>query len=170
FFLVGISGHLNQGYMFRYPDDLNLMVSTAERSPLRERCHTSGRSYLPPANACEYFGEDIKWAILGDSHAVELGYALGDSLREKNEGLKHLSFSSCGPELLYKTNTIGCARWLKEAVSEIQGNADIENVLISYFYISQQNMRGIDNEYVDRYGSESDLRDLYFDSLEALVV
>jgi peptidoglycan/LPS O-acetylase OafA/YrhL len=103
-------------------------------SPFREKCHTGGENYIEPSNACSYFSDNVTWAILGDSHTVELAYALADKLAMRDEGIKHFSFSNCKPSFGQSKEFSNCAKWTNDAVENILNNKHIENVVINYRY------------------------------------
>ena len=71
------------------------LISQAQPSPLRGKCQI--KEYQDPAQSCEYFGENITWAVLGDSHSTEIAFALADKLKARDEGITHFSFSVCKP-------------------------------------------------------------------------
>ena len=55
------------------------LLESARPSLLRGRCHaTNGADSV--ARACAIGGETASWAVLGDSHGVELSYALAQGL------------------------------------------------------------------------------------------
>ena len=130
FLVAGIIGHVNNGFASRFPS--NVLSKTTLSSPKRDKCHTKGNDYLLPAKACRYFGEDINWAILGDSHVTEIGFALAEELKKTNNGLLHLSFSDCPPALLFEPNLPGCSQWLKDSITQIVNEKTIKNILIGF--------------------------------------
>jgi peptidoglycan/LPS O-acetylase OafA/YrhL len=129
--IIGVTGHHYQGY----PDRFDAVQYQKSTSPMHGECNTRGQDYLPPSQACEYLGEDITWAILGDSHIVEPAYALARRLKTHNQGLLHLEFTACpnGYTLELK-HPAGCSDWSKEAVAEILSRDHIKNVLVAYRY------------------------------------
>ncbi|SNR88656.1 Peptidoglycan/LPS O-acetylase OafA/YrhL, contains acyltransferase and SGNH-hydrolase domains [Methylobacillus rhizosphaerae] len=131
-FCAGLAGMQGKGFpdRFQQPE----LMTSAVGSPLREQCHTSGTDYLKPTQSCKYFGKHITWATLGDSHTVELAYALGEKLKQRNEGLLHLSFSGCPPALLFEAREPGCSAWMREAVAHLEQRQDIKHVLIGFSY------------------------------------
>jgi peptidoglycan/LPS O-acetylase OafA/YrhL len=96
-----------------------------EKSPKRS---CSVRSYENPENSCSYFYDDVEWAIIGDSHSIELGYAMAEKLKYKNIGLKQFSYSSCN---FYSSESSDCKRWYKEAIDYIYENKNIKNVIVN---------------------------------------
>jgi peptidoglycan/LPS O-acetylase OafA/YrhL len=74
---IGLLGHLTNGFIELKTTTLErAFISTATISPKRKECHTAGENYKKPINACKYFGLNTRWATFGDSHTVELAYAL----------------------------------------------------------------------------------------------
>jgi peptidoglycan/LPS O-acetylase OafA/YrhL len=137
-FLIGTSGligfgvgsYLSEGYAGRFA--ANPLAASAVSSPMRQQCHTKGSDYLPPAQACRYFGEQIDWAIFGDSHVVEPGLALAEQLAPQQRGLLHLSFSDCPPALAFTTNLPGCSQWLHESLQLLVNEHSIRHVLVGF--------------------------------------
>ena len=65
---------ISRGFEYRMPEEFLEVASKAKPSPYREKCHIG--TYQKPALSCEYFEDNVQWAILGDSHTVEIAYAL----------------------------------------------------------------------------------------------
>lgn len=132
FSFIGLSGHIFKGYPGRFNNTHYL--ETAQFSPKRKACHTTGENYLKPENACTYFNDDITWASLGDSHVVEPAYGLAKMLEKQQEGLLHLSFSDCPPALLFEATLPGCSKWINEALSFLESHDTIKNILVGFRY------------------------------------
>jgi hypothetical protein len=104
-------------------------LRSAAPSPLRAACHTGGAAYLPPARACTLPEGAATWAVLGDSHAVELAYALAQA--SQGRAVRQLSFSGCAPSW-HAGGANPCARWTDQAVRNLIDDARIEVVVVSY--------------------------------------
>ena len=132
-FSIGVAGHITKGfYDQRMTEHQGLLLSTASPSPKRKECHTEGEHYLRPSEACRYLGARIDWAVFGDSHSVELAYALARKLEGSNMGVLHLTFSGCPPMFGRNNGGSPCARWSNEAVEYVRSDSEIENVVVSY--------------------------------------
>lgn len=130
FVALGVLGHLSKGLPQRYSDEV--VQIPRDNSPKRKACHTSGRNYLSPEESCTYSGENVSWAVFGNSHAVELAYALADRLEPRGEGLLHLSFSGCMPLMLNELEAPGCREWLQESQDYLVSQPSIRNVVLSF--------------------------------------
>jgi hypothetical protein len=136
FILYGSIGHLTNGFAkLKINNFQKKLLSSAVISPKRNICHTSGPDYLKPEKACKYFSEKPTWAVFGDSHAVELSYALADKLKTSNDGVIQLSFSHCPP--IYNSqqpasDNAECSNWTNESLDYILKNSEIKNIIISY--------------------------------------
>ncbi len=108
---------------------LQTAIDTIKSSPKRQECHTKGVDYLKPLHACRYHSRNVTWAVLGDSHGVELSYALASRLEAKEEGVLHLTFSNCGPE---NDTESDCGRWTKDAVVTVLSDPTISNIVVTY--------------------------------------
>jgi peptidoglycan/LPS O-acetylase OafA/YrhL len=133
FFCAGTWGHLTDGFrsVKTTPEQRNLL-DMARYSPKRVECHTEGRNYRRPADACEYFEGTVRWAVLGDSHAVELAYAVAERGRSAGVKVKHLSFSGCGPVFDHTLADVNCRNWTHEAVAYLAGDPTIHTVIVNY--------------------------------------
>jgi SGNH domain (fused to AT3 domains) len=133
FLMAGAAAHATDGFFsVKFNDMQQLLMKTVEESPKRDACHTEGRGYDDPDASCEYFAENVRFAIFGDSHAVELAYALADLLEEHDIGIKHYSISSCAPSYRKQYDESACSTWTTAALDSIINNERIGTVVISY--------------------------------------
>ena len=132
--IAGIVVLKENGFITLAPANYQYLLNNAMASPYRDRCHIS--NYEDPSKACEYFGENISWATLGDSHSTELAYALAQKLHHNGIGLKHFSFSGCVPSFKEDKEFSKCSNWYNEAVSYILNNNSIQNVVLNHRFIS----------------------------------
>ncbi len=135
FLLLGLAGHATHGFeQARTTDAHRQVLKTAAASPLRARCHTGGAGYTPPAQACEINGGPLRVAVFGDSHAVELAYALAQGLAPRGIRLKQFTFSGCSP--MFGRTVTGrdqpCADWTNAAANFIATHPDIDHVVVTY--------------------------------------
>lgn len=134
FFTIGLTGYFTKGFeKLKTTDDQRTVLQTVMSSPRRTECHSRGSEYPSPKEACEYETGKLSWATFGDSHTVELAYALAQKLKSSDTKLKHFSFSGCPPS--YGRTIVGlndCSNWTNASVKFIAENEDIKNVVISY--------------------------------------
>ncbi|NML16214.1 acyltransferase family protein [Azohydromonas caseinilytica] len=132
---LGLAGHVKNGFMeMKATRDQLVVLKSITPSPRRADCHTAGESFIKAKDACEYHAGKLSWAAFGDSHAVELAYAMADELAAYGLSLKHFSFSNCVPTF---GRTVGgqfkyCSEWTDQAAKYIAENKDIRNVVVSY--------------------------------------
>ncbi len=129
---AGLYIHQNKGLPDRFSNQLE--YSDIGYSPKRKACHTAGTDYLKPSEACRYFeGNEVTWAVLGDSHGVELAYALATELQEKNEAVLHLTNSACPAAAFMKLRSPkGCGNWSRDAIETLVNDKKIDKVVIIY--------------------------------------
>lgn len=129
---AGLAAHLTGGFPARYGQQAEALRSTMAFSPYRARCHTEGVNYLKPAAACRLLDDkNVQWATLGDSHSVELAYALAGKLHASGRGgLLALSSSGCQPALDFVSDVPGCTAWLREAVAHLEQAPTIQHVVL----------------------------------------
>jgi peptidoglycan/LPS O-acetylase OafA/YrhL len=162
---TGLAIYLSDGMPGRFNDDVIALAKTAERSPLRSTCHTSGANFRSPSEACTYGGKVVSWAVLGDSHGVELSYALSERLAIRDTGLVHLTFSGCGPELSYRTTVSGCRDWLDQSIQRLESDSSIHSVLVAYYHLGHQNIDKLQGVRL----TEIERTSLYYQNIEALL-
>ena len=97
--VVAVAAQMSRGWPSRFdPEVLRLQSFAQSFSPLREKCHTSdGKEDRKP---CVLGGDAPPTvAVWGDSHAVELSYALGEEAASRGQSLVQRTYSSCPPVL-----------------------------------------------------------------------
>lgn len=129
---AGLALHFSNGLPQRFSDRAEMLARSAELSPKRALCHADPSNPLTVRNACRYGGQDTKWAVLGDSHGIELGYALSQSLEKRGKGLVHLTYSGCAPVLREEVANPGCTEWLRATVDWLAGADHIQNVVVVF--------------------------------------
>ena len=130
----GLSSYifLSEGVKSRIPTKVQLVLENATPSSFRTKCHIS--DYQNVSKSCIY-PESAKrksWAILGDSHSVEIAYALNKKLETENDSLIHMTFSGCIPSYKMPENFSQCAKWYNEAIEYIISDKSIKNVIIGH--------------------------------------
>lgn len=133
--ILGITIVKENGFIKLAPAEYQTTIEKATISPYRHKCHIG--EYQPPEDSCEYFGENISWAILGDSHSVEIAYALAERLKTDNVGLKHFTFSDCNSSYGQIENFSKCTKWYNESVNYILENKKIRNVVLNHRFTEQ---------------------------------
>ncbi len=124
--------YVNDGLIKLAPAQYQSLVKTASYSPYRHKCHVS--EYINPEDACEYFGANVDWAVLGDSHATEIAYALAEKLQVNDVGIKHFSFSNCKPSYGKDDDFSYCSRWYNDVVDYVINDEGISNVVVNHYF------------------------------------
>lgn len=125
-----------KGIPSRFSKEQNQIFEGIKRSPLIDSCHWD--SFKDPTKGCKIFNDNLKWAVLGDSHGVELSYTLAKSLETRNQGLLELTVSGCQPSLNYDAEKKGNKEWFNNAVNYLNKSKNIENVVLVFrhtFYL-----------------------------------
>ena len=133
FIVIGITFRNVQHFSnYRMNKSQLSLLETAKPSPKRNECHAGDNHYIQPHDACEYLGDQITWAVLGDSHAVELGYSLASELNAYDVGIKHLSYSGCLPSFQMPEPQTQCGKWTEAAINYLDRTPAIRTVIVSY--------------------------------------
>ena len=107
-------------------------LATASPSPDRVRCHAGAENPILPDRACESLPGASSWAVLGDSHAVELAFALGGRLGSLRVGVQEFSHTNCSPSFAAQDAADACARWTATVVDHILRSQALHTVVVSY--------------------------------------
>lgn len=136
---VGLATHLREGFPGRFSPETLAVAATGAPSPRRDDCHVEGVDARGPDQACRYFvTDDVRWAVFGDSHGVEVAYALAERLRPARQGVLHLTFSGCQAALTFESDNPGCSRWTRESVAWLEQDRHITDVVLVFrhsFYL-----------------------------------
>jgi peptidoglycan/LPS O-acetylase OafA/YrhL len=109
---------------------LNL-VQSVDRSPMRESCHQKRRKPFDVAESCAYQGENVTWAIYGNSHGVELGYALSEILAGQGVGLRHFTVSGCGPAFGLEVS-LPCTTFYQSRLDYLLHTPELQNIVLTF--------------------------------------
>lgn len=128
-----------QGYRIYWRDHPRVTLSeTIFTSPFRNKCHFRRHWHnFKEREICEYFeGERIKFAVLGNSHGVELAYALAQELKPFGIGLRHYTMSGCQPSYIFSPQKRTpheklCVEWHRYVVESIL-KSDIDTIILSF--------------------------------------
>jgi len=179
---LGLVGHFYNGFSERFNTEIE--INSIAISPYRYECHTKGENYMSPSKACLLGEGKPRWAVLGDSHGVEISYALSKALLSSEESTIQYTFSECPPALLFETPVAGCSTWLKQTLPIIESNPVIESVFLAFrhtYYINGDQLYNLRSHLVngntqrislDTFKSNEEqnkLRKLYWVSFDALV-
>ncbi|MCI4591619.1 acyltransferase [Sphingobium sp. BYY-5] len=101
-------------------------------SPKRGRCHDSFvRGMQPCVLGAATPPDALLW---GDSHGVELAYALGQQARAQGRSLIQRTASSCPPVLDYMAKDARCAAANRAIFAAIRANPHIKRVYLAAFW------------------------------------
>jgi peptidoglycan/LPS O-acetylase OafA/YrhL len=132
FFVFGVVSHLSEGFYFRFGADS--AFSTVTHSPYRYQCHSSSRKVVSFDSSCQLSGiNQPEWAVLGDSHGVELSFSLAEVLGTSN--VHQLTFSGCPPAFEFNTRVEGCGDFLNKGLQHIIDSDSIENVVLTFRHL-----------------------------------
>ncbi|MEM8792707.1 MAG: acyltransferase family protein [Pseudomonadota bacterium] len=130
---LGLSGYSQDGYPDRFPQPFLGILKTAERSPMNQECHGPASRLPDPDEACIYFVDaEPRWAVFGDSHGVEIAFALAEKLAKRGESLVHLTASGCPAAFGYTTPVSRCGEWSERALTWLEHHPTIDHVVVAY--------------------------------------
>lgn len=114
------------------PQVLAQMAGQADFAPTRKRCHDT---YMRGAQPCTLGADVPPDAMLwGDSHGVELAYALSLEARAENRSLVERTTSSCPPVLGYDAKDPRCATANRAAFDAIRTDPAIRRIYLAAFW------------------------------------
>lgn len=108
------------------------MAGQRDFSPMRQRCHDSFmRDAAPCTLGAPVRADAMLW---GDSHGVELAYALSLEARAQGRALIQRTTSSCPPVLAYEAIDPRCAAANRAAFAALRADPRIRRVYLSAFW------------------------------------
>lgn len=146
--VVGFAGfetHRFEGLPFRaFPKSYEAVLGTIRNSPMRDACHFAQTAESLSKMPCEYFFPNPSVAVVGNSHAVEIAYALAEELRPHNQGVAQYTMTGCPHNYLIGVDANGspsndvCVEWHTRVVASITRSPQLKYVVVSYrneFYL-----------------------------------
>ncbi|NWK97143.1 acyltransferase [Sphingobium lactosutens] len=114
------------------PAALAQIAGRGDVSPARGRCHDS---FVRGVRPCVLGASTPPDALLwGDSHGVELAYALGEQARAERRSLIERTASSCPPVLDYAAKDTRCAAANRATFGAIRADPRIRHVYLAAFW------------------------------------
>ncbi len=101
-------------------------------SPERGRCHDSFMRKSAPCTLGAAVEPDAM--LWGDSHGVELAYALSEEMRAKGRAIIQRTTSSCPPVLGYQAKDPRCAQANDATFAALKGGPAIRTVYLAAFW------------------------------------
>ncbi|MEM9100641.1 MAG: acyltransferase family protein, partial [Pseudomonadota bacterium] len=129
---LGAFGVVRHGLPERFSPEVVAILETATPAPHRAACHGIPSALTDPSEACVLGKGPPRWAVLGDSHGVELSYVLAEQLERKGEGLVQLTASGCPPALTFRSRSQGCSEWHERSVRWLEDNREIAHIILVY--------------------------------------
>ncbi|HEX2526537.1 MAG TPA: acyltransferase family protein [Geminicoccus sp.] len=134
---AGLLVHVERGWPQRFPEAVTVAErAAADFSPMRTRCHASDENAVPVEQSCVY-GSPVApaSAIWGDSHVVELAYALGELAGQHGRSILHLSYSACPPAVDFDGRfSRGCHAYNDQALQRLLSSPGIKTVFLAARY------------------------------------
>ncbi|BBD97438.1 acyltransferase [Sphingobium amiense] len=114
------------------PEALRLLAARHDVSPARGQCHDNSlRGERPCILGARARPDTMLW---GDSHGVELSYALSEKLRREGRALVERTTSSCPPVIGYDATDPRCAAANRAALDAIRADRGIRHVYLAAFW------------------------------------
>lgn len=128
----------------RFSADERSILDTISSSPVRDICHAPQSDTALFWKACVFNEGGISTtAVIGNSHAAELAYALGEVRSEKNIEVRQYSISDCPHVFTTDLNEKSiCQQWHEVVLAEVINDPRISQVILSY-----RNDHFMDEEY-----------------------
>ncbi|WP_311266826.1 acyltransferase family protein [Sphingobium sp. WCS2017Hpa-17] len=114
------------------PQVLAQMAGQTDFAPTRKQCHdTYMRGALPCTLGATVPPDAMLW---GDSHGVELAYALSLAARAQGRSLVERTTSSCPPVLGYEAKDPRCAAANRAAFAAIRADRTLKRIYLAAFW------------------------------------
>ncbi len=142
---IGYGTYRGNGLKFRaIVKSYDAIMATIQSNPKRDECHLAQTVESLSSGPCEYFYPNPSVAVVGNSHAPEIAYALASELDRYHQGVLHHSMSGCPHNYLIDADmrnfwgTTVCFDWHNRVVENVNGSSHIKTVVLSYrneFYL-----------------------------------
>ena len=123
--------HLTLGSISNLTEEDSLLVASTSPSPLRKTCHYSQERQIPVGDSCVYFDGNPSVAIYGNSHGVEVAYAVAKSLKDRKQAIIHFTVSGC-PVIFNQKSGVYCQNFYTDRLNYILQNEAIHTVVLSF--------------------------------------
>jgi hypothetical protein len=122
--VLSAAGVLSDGWAERFPPEVVRLERFADAyNPRRNQCHRDEDKVIAFDKSCVYgAATPPTYAVWGDSHGVELTYALGEIARRHGEAVMELTYSSCPPSLGLEIQTRPNCRTFNDQVAQFLVN------------------------------------------------
>jgi hypothetical protein len=135
--VLALASIASNGWAGRFPEGVARLEGYANAyNPRREECHRDEGNIFPMEETCIY-GADTppNFAVWGDSHAIELSYALGEVARHRQRSVLQFTYSSCAPSLgLDISIRPHCREYNDEVAAYLTQEYDISTVVLVAAY------------------------------------
>jgi peptidoglycan/LPS O-acetylase OafA/YrhL len=124
---------MTNGWPARFsPETLRMEAARNDISPVRAQCITDDIGGARPE--CTLGARVAPTTILwGDSHGVELAWAIAENLAQRQASLMQRTRGSCPPMLGY--GTAGCIVFNKAVLATITANPNLKTVILAGFWV-----------------------------------
>jgi peptidoglycan/LPS O-acetylase OafA/YrhL len=136
---IGYGLYRREGLKFRaIVKSYESVLATIQSNPKRDECHLLQTVESLSKGPCEYFFPNPSVAVVGNSHAPEIAYALAEGLRPYEQGVLHHTMSGCPHNYLIDAsmkNFLGtsvCYDWHTRVVENVTSSKQIKYVVLSY--------------------------------------
>jgi len=139
--LISLAGIVSHGWAARFASEVSRLENFANaHNPRRNQCHRDENKVIAMDKSCVYgAATPPNYAVWGDSHGVELTYALGEIAKRHNESVMQFTYSSCAPSLGFDVQTRpNCRTFNDKAANFLANNRDITTIFLVARYDSHR--------------------------------
>jgi peptidoglycan/LPS O-acetylase OafA/YrhL len=159
FIIFGLVGNFYQEKItsVRFNENQIFTITSASLSPKRLSCHFPRTDQALEREPCKYFSDNVKVAVIGNSHATELAYSLATILKSKDVGIVQHTMSGCNHNYNVPSESDSiCGKWHSKVMKNLISDKSINVVILSYRNEQslneskyRQSLADIANELVD---------------------
>lgn len=137
FIALGLCGHSAQGVPGRLPASAApFLFAISDKNPRQAECHFGVEIFPKPQDSCVLGNaNNLQGALLGDSHADAISYALEKRLQLKDVGFLSLTYSGCPPvQGVYRADANSnskCYEYNEQTFKFLQENPQIRYIILS---------------------------------------
>ncbi len=137
FMAIGACGYIANGFPQRLPASSSpFLFAINDKNPRQSECHFGAAAFPRPQDSCMLGdAKNLQGALLGDSHADAISFALEKELKSRHLGFLSLTYSGCPPiQDIYRADTSlanRCFEYNQQTYKFLLENPSIHYVILS---------------------------------------
>jgi len=109
---------------------------SAKHSESSRNCSSREKKRVDLSDVCIYHFGPTTWAILGDSHGIEIAHATAEKLEKHGQSIAQFTHFGCPPAFDNPDNLVRCHGWHQPALNMIMDLPEVEDVILAFRHVA----------------------------------